>query len=130
MHLGSFFSDEEALLARLKAEEAFLVDQYRKLPLWIDFYETQLTDPILVEVIHFMDRLHNQIPRLALVGCSGRDRRRFERLMKKQGRELWMPIQFFSDPEVAKTWLVSESGLSKESHFNNLLGKTRIDTNR
>ncbi len=48
------------------------------------------------------------IPRLAIVGCSNRDRLRFARFIKILNLKMPAPIQYFEDPEVAKTWLISE----------------------
>ena len=110
LHYGSFFADEGALLARMNAEEEFIAKANRPLPLWIDFYETKLTDRVLIEFSKSILRLQRQIPKLALVGCSFKDRRRFHKLAKKSGIEFPMPVRFFSDPEEAKTWLVREGG--------------------
>jgi hypothetical protein len=109
LHYGSFFSNEEALLTRMKAEEEFIEKANRQLPTWIDFYETKLTDKVLIEFIESINRLHNHVIRLAIVGCSPKDRRRSERLRKKLNIEIPIPIKYFSDPEDAKTWLVSET---------------------
>jgi hypothetical protein len=110
VHYGSFFADEEGLLARMKAEEEFIAKANRRLPLWVDFYETILTDKILIEFSASIIRLQSRIPKLALVGCSFKDKRRFRKLGEKSGIEFPMPMMFFSDPEDAKTWLVSELG--------------------
>jgi hypothetical protein len=109
LHYGSFFNDEEAILRRMRAEEQFITDSVRQTPLWIDFYETTLTDAVLDELISSLLRLQGHITKLALVGCSFWDKRRLMKRLKKSGREFPMPVRFFSDPEDAKTWLVSES---------------------
>lgn len=109
LHFGSFHADEERLLARMKAEEEFIANSHREFPLWIDFYETVLSDRILVEFLESMYRSRSHITKLAIVGCSQGDKNRINRLRKKLNIELLMPIRFFEDPEVAKTWLVSES---------------------
>jgi hypothetical protein len=108
-HYGSFFDDEEALLKRMLAEEKFLLETTKKLPCWIDFYETKLTDRVLIEFSKSIDRLQGHITKLAIVGCASRDRRRLQQLAKKAGVGFVMPLRFFGDPEEAKTWLVSES---------------------
>lgn len=110
LHYGSFFDDEAGLLALMKAEEEFILIANQHLPLWIDFYETKLTDKILIEFSKSMNRISKHITKLALVGCSTRDRWRVRHLMKKLDIELPMPLKFFNDPEEAKTWLVSERG--------------------
>ena len=109
LHYGSFFNDEEALLARMRAEEEFIGNSIRQTPLWIDFYETKLTEPILNELSSSILRLQSHITKLAIVGCSSKDKRRLMKPGKKSNREFPIPVRFFNDPEDAKTWLVSES---------------------
>ncbi|MNC44420.1 hypothetical protein D3C75_933250 [compost metagenome] len=46
--------------------------------------------------------------RLALVGMSHRDKRRWERLLREQETGLTFPAGYYSDPEMAKTWLIGE----------------------
>ena len=109
LHYGSFFNEEAALLARMCAEEQFITDSVRQSPLWIDFYQTRLTDNILLEFSNSILRLQKHITKMAIVGCSFWDKRRLMKSLKKSGREFPMPVRFFSDPEQAKTWLVSET---------------------
>ena len=109
LHYGSFFKDEEALLARMRAEEEFINNSVRQSPLWIDFYQTRLTDKILIEFSTSILRLQKHITKMAIVGCSFWDKRRLMNLMKKSGIKFPIPVRFFSDPEEAKTWLVSET---------------------
>jgi len=80
-----------------------------RLPYWIDFYESRLTERVLTEFSKSIERMQGHITILAIVGCSSRDRRRLQQLAKNAGVEFLMPLRFFSDPEEAKTWLVSES---------------------
>jgi hypothetical protein len=108
VHFGSFHDDEKGLLNLMKAEEEFFRDQNRPLPFWADFYETRLTETILTEFLRSMSRLRRLIPRLAIVGCTWKDRWRIGQLIKKKALEVPAPIKFYSDPEEAKTWLVSE----------------------
>ncbi len=105
---GSFSSNEEFLLAVMKAEEAFIVGLNRHLLIWVDFYETKLTNQVLVEFIESINRLRPNILKLAIVGTPFLSKLRFNQLRKKLGMQL-PSARFFSDPEDAKTWLVSES---------------------
>jgi hypothetical protein len=107
-HYGSFFNNEEGILARMKAEEEFLIKAHRQLPLWVDFYETKLTEKVLIEFSKSIFRLQKLIPKLAVVGCSFFDKRRLHKINNKLGYKFTMPMRFFNDPEEAKTWLVSE----------------------
>jgi hypothetical protein len=96
-------------LKRMHAEEEFLLETSGRLPYWIDFYDSRLTERVLIEFSKSIDRMQGHITKLAIVGCSSRDRRRLLQLAKKAGVEFLIPLRFFSDPEEAKTWLVSES---------------------
>ncbi len=108
-HTGSYQSDEEGLLAILKADEEFFIHTNRTLRMWMDFYEDDLTDRVLTELLAMIHRLGPHIFKLALAGLSFKDRWRFNQLKRKSGLEFPFPIKFFDDPEVAKTWLVGEA---------------------
>ncbi len=58
------------------------------------------------EFVASVNRLRPHLVKLAIVGCSFRDRWRLRRLRKQA--PVPVPIKFFSDPEDAKTWLVDE----------------------
>ncbi len=106
LHYGSFHDDEAGLLARMRAEEEFMDRPNRSFPLWVDFYETRLTDPVLLELLQSTIRLRKHIIKLAIVGCSVWDRWRLRRLARRAGLAFPCPVRFFDDPEVAKSWLV------------------------
>jgi len=109
LHLGSFKSDEDGAIARMKAEEIFIIQQHRSLPLWMDFYQTALTRNVVVELVEMLKHIHPYTPKLGLVGCSWMARWRIRSLMKKTECLATLPVKYFDDPEVAKTWLVSET---------------------
>jgi hypothetical protein len=108
LHLGSYFSDEERLIAMMKAEEDFLIKKHRQMGMWIDFYETKLTDRAIRELIEMLTHLVNQTTKLSLVGCSPFARWKINRQIRKTKELSFLPVRYFADPEVAKTWLVSE----------------------
>ena len=110
LHLGSFGANEDGVIARMKAEEIFFIQQNRSIGMWIDFYHTKLTERVITEFIEVMNHISNRILKLGLVGCSLSDRRRINRLMKNSGCLSTLPVKYFDDPEDAKTWLVSERG--------------------
>jgi hypothetical protein len=105
---GSFYSNEDALFTLMKAEEAFIINSSRRINMWVDFYETNLTDKVLIMFVENMNRLQNYTSKLSIVGCSFIDKLRLRKKIKKMGIEFSMPIKYFKDPEDAKTWLVSE----------------------
>ncbi len=107
IHSGSFHSDEQGLIALLQAEADFIVNDKRRLRFWVDFYEDDLTDTVLTEFIAFINCLTPQLVKLAIVGCSWRDRWRLGQMWKKSDKPPF-PVKYFDDPEDAKTWLVRE----------------------
>lgn len=109
LHLGSFKSSEEGVIARMKAEEFFIIQQGRSLPLWIDFYQTVLTRHVVSELVETLGHIQKYTPKLGLVGCPPIARWRIRSLMRKTGHLSTLPVKYFEDPEEAKTWLVSES---------------------
>ena len=108
LHLGCFGADEDGVIARMKAEEIFFTQQNRSIGIWIDFYQTKLTDRVIGEFVEVMKHISHRTLKLGLVGCSLNDRRRINSLVKKAGCLSTLPVKYFDDPEVAKTWLVSE----------------------
>jgi hypothetical protein len=107
---GSFYADDAALLEIMKAEENFIMKPNRRLPIWVDFYKTNLSPKVLNAFIENISHLnkHKHITKLAIVGCSLLAKWRLRRLLKKSGISALLTIQYFSDPEDAKTWLVGE----------------------
>lgn len=109
LHLGSFFSDEDGVIERMRAEAAFLTQQHRHLGLWIDFYETKLTNRVLQEFVEMIEQMRPKITKLGIVGAPWMAGWKIKRLIKKRDSLASLPVKYYSDPEEAKTWLVSES---------------------
>ena len=107
-HFGSFFEDEAGLIELIHAEVDFFREGHKQLPYWVDFYESRLTDRVLVEFCQGIDQLAGCITRLAIVGCSRKDQKRLEQTAEANGIRFAMPVRFFKDPEAAKSWLVGE----------------------
>ncbi len=104
---GSHFADEARLLALMDAEEVFLQEwPALRFPMWVDFNETALSDAIVARFAAQARALRPQLLRLAVVGCSQRDCRRLEKALRAAAPDL--PLAFRSDPEEAKTWLISD----------------------
>jgi hypothetical protein len=103
MHLGSFFTNEAGAIDRLKKEEAFIQARNMRLGMMFDFYQTRMTNNIIIEFIETIYRLQNHITKIAIVGCSLIDRWRINRKAKNR---LSLPLRYYDDQEDAKTWLV------------------------
>jgi hypothetical protein len=108
MHLGSYFADEEGLIAMMKAEAEFSARQYHRLGLWIDFYETKLTDRVIREFVEMIKQMRPRVTKLAIVGAPLLARWKISRLIRKTDGLDALPVRYYADPEEAKTWLVSE----------------------
>ena len=92
----------------MKAEENFVTGQHRPMGIWIDFYETKLTDRVIQEFIEILKHIKSQTTKLGIVGCSFITWWKMNRLIKKSELLSSLPVKYFDDPEAAKTWLVSE----------------------
>ncbi len=108
LHFGSYFPDENGAIAMMKAEEDFVINQHRSMGIWIDFYETKLTDRVLRELIEMLKQIKPQIIKLGIVGCSFTAQWKINRLIKNTDILSLLPVRYFDNPEIAKTWLVSE----------------------
>jgi len=110
LHLGSFGADEDGVIARIKAEDVFFIEQNKSIAVWMDFYQTKLTGRVMGELIEMIKHISQHTIKLGLVGCSFLAQRKIKQLLKEAGVLPALPVKFFDDPEVAKTWLVSEAG--------------------
>ena len=108
LHLGSYFSNEDGVIAMMKAEALFFTSQHRQLGLWIDFYETKLTDRVIQEFVEMVKAMMPRVTKLGIVGCSFIARWKINRLIRKTDVLSSLPLRFYTDPEEAKAWLVSE----------------------
>ena len=108
LHFGSYFSDEEGVITMMKAEQEFVTRKHRPMGIWVDLYETKLTDRVIRELMAMLSHIACQITKLGIVGCSLVDRWKINRLVRQTEVLCSLPIKYFDDPEVAKTWLVSE----------------------
>ena len=108
MHLGSYFSNEEGVIAMMKAEETFFTLRHRPIGVWIDFYDTELTDRVIKAFVEMIEHMMPQVSKLAIVGPSFIARWKIGKLIKKAAPLACLPVRYFEDPEEAKTWLVSE----------------------
>lgn len=108
MHLGSYFSNEEGVIAMMQAEETVFTLRHRPMGVWIDVYDTELTDRVIGAFVEMIEHMGPQITKLAIVGSSFIARWKINRRIKKIPLLTCLPVKYFEDPEEAKTWLVSE----------------------
>ena len=84
LHFGGYFSDEEKLIAIMKAEETFFLPGHHALGIWIDFYDTKLTDRVVEALIEMLKQIRPKTTRLGIVGCSLMARWKINRWVQKR----------------------------------------------
>lgn len=105
---GSFFDDERRLLEIMDAEEQFIKQRPgQRLRVWVDLYETKLSDSVVAKFAAQIFGIRGQIVKLAIVGCSPAGRRKLDKALINENQGVPVPCRHFDDPEEAKTWLVS-----------------------
>lgn len=106
---GSFFSNMEALSKIIDLEEKYILKSAGNRRIWIDLYDSYLTDEIVEKFVNHILAIHSKIHKLALVGCSKTITRKINGSVKKTDSDLFNEIRYFNDPEDAKNWLISEN---------------------
>lgn len=104
---GSCGDDKERLLRLMDEETEFIRRRpASKLRVWVDLYETALTGEILTHFAGQIGIIQDQLVKLAIVGV--RSKSTVIKSLKSAEPPIIIPYRFFSDPEDAKTWLVSD----------------------
>lgn len=112
LHYGSFHRERGRLFTVMAAEEDFILHSAGRhnRRIWIDLYETRLDDAVIAALVRHIEAIRQKIFRICLVGCPTWKRLKIRCALRRTDRELAVRLRFFSDPEKAKQWLVSEGG--------------------
>lgn len=110
LHYGSYGNDMEKLSTIIEAEEQFILlpSSASGRRIWIDLYETKLSESMIVRLGKHITNISHKIFRLALVGCSKRVFIKVDKHLKDTDCHLAGQIRLFDDPEVSKDWLVGK----------------------
>lgn len=103
---GSKYKKYEELFELMRLEEEFIFKANKKLKIWIDLYETFITEIVLQELVNNLNNLNGYVKKISFVGLSSISKWKLKRRIKNL--KLEYPVSYFSDPEEAKTWLISE----------------------
>ncbi|GIP44613.1 hypothetical protein J45TS6_30720 [Paenibacillus sp. J45TS6] len=103
---GSKYKKYEELFELMRLEEEFIFKANKKLRIWIDLYETSTTDIVLQELVNNLNNLNGYVTKISFVGLSSIGKWKLKRKIKNL--KLAYPVSYFSDPEEAKTWLISD----------------------
>ena len=71
-------------------------------------YDTMLDDVMIEALVLHLQAIRHKILSLCMVGCSAKDERRIKKKMKQYDMDLLYITQYFSDPEIAKQWLIGK----------------------
>jgi hypothetical protein len=107
---GSFFSDKTKLFTVMKAEEEFILklSGQNNRRIWIDLYETELDNEVINALALHIKAIQHKICKLCFVGCSFFERRKIKDQLVRNQIDIAEQVEFFTDPEKAKQWLVGE----------------------
>ena len=103
---GSKYKKYEELFELMRLEEEFIFKANKKLRIWIDLYETSTVEIVLQELVNNLNNLNGYVTKISFVGLSSISKWQLKRKIKNL--KLEYPVSFFSDPEEAKTWLISD----------------------
>jgi hypothetical protein len=103
---GSKYKKYDELFELMRLEEEFIFKANKKLKIWIDLYETSITEIVLQELVNNLNNLNGYVKKISFVGLSSTSKWKLKRKIKNL--KLEYPVSYFSDPEEAKTWLISE----------------------
>ncbi len=70
MHLGSYFSDQDGVITMMKAEADFFSSKHHPIGIWIDFYQTRLTDRVIKAFVEMIEGMRSKVSKLGIVGGS------------------------------------------------------------
>ena len=107
---GNFHSNKEKLFQIIEEEEKFILNssgKHNRL-IWIDLYDTVIDYDVIEKLINHIKIIQEKINKICLVGCSLIIKLKIMLKINHENLLLINKIQFFSDPEKAKQWLVGK----------------------
>jgi len=111
LHYGSYHDNLIELTNIMAAEEKFILSSAgnRNRRIWVDLYETNLTEDMIGKLAQHIAGISIKTSKIAFVGCSKRTLKKVNKYLEKLKCRFAGQIRLFSDPELAKSWLVSET---------------------
>lgn len=116
LHYGSYWDDMDKLAAIIDAEEEFILASSSTSGrlVWIDLFETNFTDDMILKLSQHIDTISSKVSKLALVGCSKKVFRKIISHLKEMDCNLAEQIKLFDDPEISKYWLVGKNSVEEK----------------
>lgn len=106
LHYGSYHNDFERLFKVMDEEQDFILKSHGGRRIWIDLYETQRNAAFYKKLCSHIIAISAKISKLALVGCSWKDKRIISKSLGQHGYSF--DLAYYDDPEIAKDWLVGQ----------------------
>lgn len=106
LHYGSYHDDLVGLFEVMDAEEVFILQSHGGCKVWIDLYETDKSETFYDKLTDHLVAIRHKLSKLALCGCTWKDRWIITKRLKR--KEFNIPTRYYSDPEIAKDWLVGK----------------------
>ncbi len=107
IHFSNYKDDITSLLRILTEEEAFIKNQSITSTTWLDCYSIKYSKDVFLGICSFLKNLSGKVTKCALVGISLRYKIRINSFLKRNHLE-GIQVRYYSDPEIAKTWLVGK----------------------
>ena len=107
IHYGSYFDDMEAFRDMMAQEENFIMKSPERRRIIMDIYETNLTEPMILEFVSHIERMAPVIIKLAIAG-EKKYLKAVRKLLYKSNAINNGQLYFGADMDEGKTWLVSE----------------------
>lgn len=110
---GGYFKDKDKLYHVMNAEETFILQSsgLKNRRIWIDLYETELDEDVANALALHIKAIEHKIFKICFVGCRFTERIRLKRAIRKNCIGIYKQMEFFSDPEKAKQWLLNEENI-------------------
>ncbi len=104
LHLDAFGDREDLVLSRIAADAPTMLRPSYPAFAGVNVDETILTPRIIEAIVDVLADERKVFRKIAIVGCSGKDRRVFERALAEARVDY--PVAFINDFEKAKEWLI------------------------
>jgi hypothetical protein len=109
---GGIGHDKARLFAVMDAEQRFILataGQHNR-RIWVDLGGTVVDAEVAERLAQHLEAIRVKTFKLCLVGCSPWGRHRLRKAMRRTDQQLATHTRWFTDPEMAKQWLISERG--------------------
>ena len=106
INISSLSLDKNELWETIERAEKYLIKPFVTSNVALQILNTNLSVREIEKVVKWLNKMNNDIHRLALIGANFLDRLRFKRIFNKTSSSI--NFRFIYDWETAKDWLVGK----------------------